>query len=59
MFDGLEQVHHQIEEQRLEDAMREIGYHEIKTAECLLPNGKKLMQMDYGKCSRNEKIDYL
>lgn len=47
VFDGLEQVHHQMEEQALEQAMEAIGYHTIKTLEHLLPNGKKLVQMDF------------
>lgn len=40
VFDGLEQVHHQIEESALKKTMSEIGYHEIKTLEYILPNGK-------------------
>ncbi len=51
VFDGLEQVHHQMEEQALEKSMVEIGYHKIKTLEYLLPNGKKLVQMDFEKNS--------
>ena len=47
VFDGLEQVHHQMEEQALEDTMLEIGYHAIKTLEHMLPNGKKLVQIDF------------
>lgn len=47
VFDGLEQVHHQMEEQALTRAMREIGYHRIKTLEQPLPNGKKLVQLDF------------
>ena len=47
VFDGLEQVHHQMEEQALEKAMLEIGYHAIKTLEHMLPNGKKLVQIDF------------
>lgn len=47
VFDGLEQVHHQMEEQALEEAMIEIGYHAIRTLEHMLPNGKKLVQMDF------------
>lgn len=46
-FDGLEQVHHQIEEHALEDTMLEIGYHSIKILEYMLPNGKKLVQIDF------------
>jgi len=47
IFDGLEQVHHQIEENTLEKAMLEIDYHTIKTLENILPNGKKLVQIDF------------
>lgn len=47
VFDGLEQVHHQMEEQALEKAMLEIDYHAIKTLEHMLPNGKKLVQIDF------------
>lgn len=49
VFDGLEQVHHQIEEHKLEKSMIEIGYNTIKTLEHILPNGKKLVQMDFKK----------
>ena len=47
VFDGLEQVHHQMEERELEKAMLEIDYHAIRTLEHMLPNGKKLVQMDF------------
>ena len=47
VFDGLEQVHHQMDTYVLENTMREIGYHEIKTLEHILPNGKKLVQLDF------------
>lgn len=47
VFDGLEEIHHQVEEQALEQAMIEIGYHIKRTLERLLPNGKKLVQMDF------------
>lgn len=47
VFDRLEQVHHQIEEHTLETAMLEIGYRVIKTLEHELPNGKKLVQIDF------------
>lgn len=49
VFDDLEQVHHQMEEDALEQAMKEIGYHKIKTIEYPLPNGKKLIQTDFEK----------
>ena len=47
VFDRLEQVHHQIEETTLEKAMLIIGYHTIKTSEHMLPNGKKLIRIDF------------
>lgn len=47
VFGRLEEVHHQMEEQALEKSMAAIGYHAIKTLEHLLPNGKKLVQMDF------------
>lgn len=47
VFDGLEQVHHQMEEQTLEKVMFEIDYHVIETLEYMLPNGKKLVQIDF------------
>ncbi len=49
VFDGLEQVHHQMEEHALEKAMLEIDYHAIRDIEHLLPNGKKLVQIDFEK----------
>lgn len=47
VFDGLEQVHHQMDEQVLEKSMLEIGYQSIKTLDHILPNGKKLVQIDF------------
>ena len=47
VFDGLEQIHHQMEEHILEKAMFEIGYHVINTLEHPLPNGKKFIQLDF------------
>lgn len=47
VFDGLEQVHHQMEEHVLEEVMLEIDYCVIKTLEYKLPNGKKLVQIDF------------
>lgn len=42
VFDKLEQVHHQMEERALENAMFKINYHVIRTLEHILPNGKKI-----------------
>ena len=49
VFDDLEQIHHQMEEHVLENTMYEIGYHPIKTLQYLLPNEKKLVQIDFEK----------
>ena len=49
VFDGLEKVHQQIDELSLESLMRNIGYHIIKVSGYPLPNGKKLVRMDYKK----------
>ncbi|MCI8484062.1 MAG: methyltransferase type 11 [Lachnospiraceae bacterium] len=49
VFDKLENVHHQIEAHMLEKIMLEIGYHIIKTAEHMLPDKKKLVQLDFEK----------
>ena len=43
VFDGLEQVHHPMEEHALEQSMLEIYNHPIKILERMLPNGKKLV----------------
>ena len=48
-FDGLEDVHHQMEEQELKEVMNAIGYKSIETLEYQLPNGKKLVQLDFSK----------
>ena len=47
IFDGLESVHHQMDEHMLEKAMIEMDYHISRTLECMLPNGKKLVQIDF------------
>lgn len=47
VFDGLDSIHHQMEEQALERAMLELNYRKIKSLEHMLPNGKKLVQMDF------------
>ena len=47
VFDGLNRVHHQIDEDGLSEAMNDIQYQFIAKEEYLLPNGKKLVQLDY------------
>ncbi len=47
VFDGLERVHHLMDEKALEQAMREIEYRKKERSEHILPNGKKLVRMDF------------
>lgn len=47
IFDRLEGVHHQMEEQALEKTMPETSYRTIKKLERTLPDGKKFVQMDF------------
>lgn len=46
-FDDLDKVHCQIKESVLTEAMETIGYSRINRAESPLPNGKKLVQLDF------------
>ena len=46
-FDKLDSVHHQIDTVNLEKKMIEIGYHMISVLEYPLPNGKKLIKIDF------------
>lgn len=48
-FDGLDKVHHQMEEKRLSEIMGSIGYIEIEQEMYPLPNGKALIRLDYEK----------
>ena len=49
VFDGLEHVHHQMTEQELKNCMNVIDYRLIQMLEYQLPNGKKLVQLDFYK----------
>ena len=46
-FDKLDAVHHQMEESEQSQAMAEIGYQKIKQSAEPLPNGKKLVRIDF------------
>ena len=48
-FDGLNAIHHQMEEGVLEKEMKEIGYVPLKKETYPLPNGKKLVMLDFGR----------
>lgn len=47
VFDGLERVHHQMQEEELVSSMLAIGYRLTDKVEEPLPNGKKLVEMDF------------
>lgn len=47
VFDRLDEVHHQMEESRLINRMQEIGYKKELLEERKLPNGKKLVRLDF------------
>lgn len=49
VFDCLEAVHHQMEEEDLAECMKEAGYRKKMVTERLLPNGKKLVRIDFCK----------
>ena len=51
-FDGLDEIHHQMEESALSEAMQQIGYNELFRRSYPLPNGKALVRLDYEKKSR-------
>ena len=46
-FDGLDEIHHQMEVDTLTDRMKEIGYSFILKEKKDLPNGKALVRLDY------------
>ena len=46
-FDGLNAIHHQMEEDALSAAMNEIGYRRIFLETRELPNGKALVRVDF------------
>lgn len=47
VFDRLEEVHHHIDEMGLINCMRRIGYKQEAKEERSLPNGKKLVRIDF------------
>ena len=46
-FDKLDKVHHQLQEDELIALMKDMNYCLIDKIEELLPNGKKLVQLDF------------
>lgn len=47
IFDKLEEIHYKMEENELKKIMNEIGYNQNKRIEQILPNGKKLVRIDF------------
>lgn len=47
VFDCLEEVHHQMEEKSLVDCMEKTDYKMKQKVEKMLPNGKKLVRLDF------------
>jgi len=48
-FDGLDRVHHQMEENGLIEVMGEIGFKNVLQSSEALPNGKKLVRLDFSR----------
>ena len=48
-FDGLDQVHHQMEEDALWRCLKEVGFDFVEAFRTPLPNGKSLLRMDLAK----------
>lgn len=47
VFDILDSVHNQMEEEALINALNDIDYYKISSEEQILPNGKKLLRLDF------------
>lgn len=48
-FDGLDEVHHQMEEDALWRCLKELGFDELDAYSTPLPNGKYLLRIDFAK----------
>lgn len=49
VFDRLDEIHHQMQEDELTSVMEDLHYSLITKKEQILPNGKKLIQLDFGR----------
>lgn len=56
-FDRLEEVHHQIREEKLTESLRRAGYRPVFRAEQPLPNGKRFVCRDYRRNSNAPDAD--
>ena len=53
-FDGLDRIHHQMEEGALTAEMKQAGYEPVLRKAEALPNGKALVRLDYRKTGRRK-----
>lgn len=53
VFDDLDKVHHQMEVNSLIQSLKSVGYNFIAQTDKLLPNGKKLVQLDFSCCEKD------
>ena len=53
-FDGLDRIHHQMEEGALTAEMKQAGYEPVLRKAEALPNGKALVRLDYRRTGRRE-----
>ncbi len=58
-FDGLDEVHHQMEEEALVNCMKAIGYKLKEAKERELPNGKKFVRLDFQEMIVEKVFDEL
>ena len=49
VFDGLDEVHHQMEEDALWRCLKELGFDEVDAFSTPLPNGKHLLRIGFAK----------
>lgn len=56
VFDRLSEIHHQIEENALAGTLRQIGYETEMRAERALPNGKKLVRIEFAHADRSHHL---
>ena len=49
VFDRLNEVHHDMDEASLQEAVQAVGYRHVRTLRRPLPNGKQLVQQDFEK----------
>ncbi|MBP5726371.1 MAG: methyltransferase type 11 [Clostridia bacterium] len=54
VFDGLDRIHHQMEEGALTAEMKQADYEPVLRKAEALPNGKALVRLDYRKTGRRE-----